>query len=254
MATTRSNRKYAWVPDKADPRDLVYQAPRHIFGLPRLVDLRPGCSPVEDQGQLGSCTGNASVGALEFLERKGAKGSSPFVDLSRLMAYYNGRVIEHTVKQDAGCEIRDVVKGLATVGTCSEPMWPYVVKTFAYKPTPTQLADAAARKIKAYHRVVGLQAVKSCLAGGDPVIFGFTVYDSFESDEVARTGIMPMPKKGERELGGHAVLAVGYDDEAKQLIVRNSWGDAWGLKGYFKMPYGYIENASLSDDFWTISK
>lgn len=244
-------RRYDWIKDPADPRDLIYTAPRRFLGLPKLIDLRPGCSAVEDQGQVGSCTGNSSVGAREFLEIKtGAK----FVDLSRLFAYYLGRVTEHTTRQDAGAMIRDVVKGMAKVGTATEALWPYDPKKVTTKPSAAAYLDAAARKITSYHRIVGLNDCRACLAEGYPFIFGFDVYDSFESDAVAQTGIMPMPKKGERMLGGHAVLAVGYDDAAQQLIVRNSWGVDWGIKGYFKMPYGYILNSKLSDDFWTIRK
>lgn len=243
--------KYAWIPDKPDPRDLLYRAPRRFLGLPKSVDLRSKCSPVEDQGSLGSCTGNASVGALEFLEIKAGK---KLTDLSRLMPYYTARVMEGTVKQDAGAQIRDVIRGLAKVGACAEALWPYNVRKFADKPSAKAYADAATRTISSYQRVVGLQELKACLAQGFPVVFGFTVFESFEGDEVARTGIMPMPAPNERELGGHAVLAVGYDDLAQQLIVRNSWGPAWGMAGYFRMPYGYIKNASLSDDFWTVRK
>lgn len=244
-------RTYGWKPDRADPRDHVYSAPRRFFGLPRRVDLRASCSPVEDQGALGSCTGNASVAALEFLEVKAGK---KLVDLSRLMAYYNGRVLELTVKEDAGAEIRDVVHQLAVVGTCAEWIWPYDPRRFAVKPSQAAYKDALTRRVNEFARVVGLQQLRACLAEGYPVIFGFTVYESFEGDAVARTGILSMPKAHEREMGGHAVLAVGYDDGDRTLIVRNSWGPNWGLRGYFRMPYGYVENASLSDDFWTIRK
>lgn len=247
-------RKYAWIPDRADARDVVYRAPRRFLGLPKAVDLRPLCSPVEDQGELGSCTGNAAVGALEFLEMKESHFGDGYGDLSRLMAYYNGRAIEHTIRQDAGCEIRDVVKGLAKVGTCGESLWPYDERRFAQKPPRQAFEDAALRRITSYHRLVGLNDVRACLAEGFPVVFGFMLYESFESDAVALTGVLEMPKPNERLVGGHAVLAVGYDDGERMLLVRNSWGPAWGLKGYFRMPYGYIENASLSDDFWTIRK
>jgi C1A family cysteine protease len=190
------------------------------------------------------------VGALEFLEIKSGK---PFVDLSRLFPYYQARVIEGTC-EDAGAEIRDVVKASPSSACPARSSGRTTSKRFATKPSAAAIADAARRKITSYHRLVGLTAMRQCLAEGYPVIFGFTVYESFESDQVARTGILEMPKPNERELGGHAVLAVGYDDDARQLIVRNSWGAGWGQKGYFRMPYGYIENASLSDDFWTIRK
>lgn len=244
-------RRYDWIRDSADPRDLIFRAPRRFLGLPKKEDLRLGCSPVEDQGQVGSCTGNSSVGDREFLE---IKTGVPFLNLSRLFAYYLGRVAEHTTRQDAGAMIRDVVKGMAKVGTCTEALWPYDPKKVTTKPSAAAYADAAKRKITSYHRIVGLDDCRACLAEGYPFIFGFDVPESFEGEEIARTGIMAMPKKGERIVGGHAVLAVGYDEAAQQLIVRNSWGVDWGIKGYFKMPYGYILNSKLSDDFWTIRK
>lgn len=248
---SKVKRRYAWIADRADARDFHYQAPRRFLKLPKSVDLRSSCSAVEDQGELGSCTGNASVGALEFLEIK--KGVS-FVELSRLMAYYNARKLEGTVRRDAGAEIRDVVKGLAKVGTCAEALYPYDVKRFTKAPSAAALKDAAARRITSYHRIVGLNDLRACLAEGYPFIFGFTVYESFESERVATSGVLSMPEPNERVLGGHAVLAVGYDDGDRTLLVRNSWGENWGIKGYFRMPYAYIENASLSDDFWTIRK
>ena len=94
--------------------------------------------------------------------------------------------------------------------------------------------------------------MRKCLAEGFPFVFGFTVYDGFESASVAKSGKLNLPKPGEKVLGGHAVCAVGYDDKAKRVIVRNSWGTDWGMKGFFTMPYDYVSNSSLADDFWTL--
>ena len=94
--------------------------------------------------------------------------------------------------------------------------------------------------------------MKGCLAEGFPFVFGFSVYESFESDEVTKTGVAPMPAKGETLMGGHAVLAVGYDDSDERLLVRNSWSEGWGMKGYFTLPYGYLTERALSSDFWSI--
>lgn len=243
---------YGWVPDLPDQRDILYRAVRKVPAvLPHFVDLRYMCSKVEDQGNLGSCTGNALVGGLEFLEQK---DKVPYAELSRLFVYYNERVIEHTTKVDAGAMIRDGIKTLVKQGVCSEKKWPYVVSKFSVKPSPVCYKEALNHQITSYQRILTLNEMRTCLTDGFPFVFGFTVYESFESQQVARTGIVKMPKHSERVVGGHAVLAVGYDDSAKRFIVRNSWGTGWGMKGYFTMPYDYVADRNLSDDFWTIRR
>lgn len=243
---------YGWVPDLPDHRDLMYAAIRKApRKLPKSVDLRPGCSPVENQEQLGSCGSNALVGALEFLE---IKDKRTLVDLSRLFIYYNTRVIEGTVGTDSGIMIRDGVKTLVKQGVCPEQDWPYVIKQFTQKPSPACYKEALDHQVISYHRVSNLNEIKACLAEGFPFVFGFTVYDGFESDQVAKTGVLNLPKPDEQEVGGHAVMGVGYDDAQERLIVRNSWGADWGMSGYFTMPYAYVESRDLSDDFWTIRK
>ncbi len=224
-------RYYGWVPDLPDQRDYRYSAlPRRVLRLPKSVDLRPVCSKVEDQGALGSCTANALAGALEFLERR---DKVAFVDFSRLFIYYNERVIEHSTKYDNGAMIRDGIKTLAKQGVCTEKKWPYIVSKFAVKPTVSCYKEALNRQITSYHRILTLAEMRSCLAEGFPFVFGFTVYESFESDQVAKSGIVNMPKPKEKVVGGHAVLAVGYNDAGKRFVVRNSWGSDWGMKGYF---------------------
>ena len=243
---------YGWVPDLPDHRDILYSAVRPVpAALPPLVDLRPHCPPVENQGDLGSCTGNALSGALEFLERK---DKVRFVNLSRLFIYYNERVIEHSVKSDSGAMIRDGIKTLKKQGVCSERKWPYVVSKFAVKPGPACYQEGLEHQILSYQRIVTLDQMRACLAEGFPFVFGFTVYESFESQHVARSGVVPLPQAGERVMGGHAVLGVGYDDAERRFIVRNSWGANWGLKGYFTMPYAYLGDRDLSDDFWVIRR
>ena len=242
-------KRYNWLPDLPDNRDFIYK--RLPIALPTHVDLRPFCSPVEDQGQLGSCTGNAIVGAMEMLENI---GKQVFVDLSRLFVYYNERAMEGTIKQDAGAAIRDGIKTLAVNGVCTEALWPYVISKFKNKPTVKCFKDGLTRKVAVYQRLNTLADMKNCLATGFPFVFGFSVYESFESDAVAKTGIVPMPAKGEKLLGGHAVLAVGYDDATQRFIVRNSWGPGWGMSGYFTIPYDYLANRNLSDDFWQVQR
>jgi C1A family cysteine protease len=243
---------YGWMPDLPDHRDYLYAAVRRISAtLPAAVDLRPGCPPVEDQGALGSCTGNAIVGALEFLE---LKDKLPLVDLSRLFVYYNERVMEHTVQSDAGAQIRDGIKSVSKQGVCSEVKWPYIISKFAVKPTAACYREALKHRIVEYHRLGTVDEMRACLAEGHPFVFGFTVYESFESQQVAKTGTVPMPRKSERVLGGHAVLGVGYNDKQKRFIVRNSWGTGWGKQGYFTMPYTYLANPDLASDFWVVHR
>jgi C1A family cysteine protease len=244
---------YGWVPDLPDHRDMMYGVVRKIPArLPRAVDLRRLCSPVEDQGDLGSCTGNALAGAVEFLEKQ---AKVPFVDVSRLFIYYNERVIEHSVNDDSGAMIRDGIKTLHNQGVCTEKKWPYVVSKFATKPSAACYKEALAHQVTSYARLQTVNEMRACVAEGYPFVFGFTVYESFESAKVARTGVVPMPNKSrEKMIGGHAVLAVGYDDATKRLLVRNSWGTTWGMGGYFTMPYAYVTDRNLSDDFWTIRR
>lgn len=250
--TLRNPAWYGWIPDLPDQRDHLYAAVHATpKKLPAKVDLRAKCSAIEDQGQLGSCTSNALVGALEFLERK---QKQPVANLSRLFVYYNERVIEHSVNQDAGAMLRDGIKTLAKQGVCTEKLWPYAIGKFAAKPTAACYTQATAHTISSYQRLSTLADMRACLASGFPFVFGFTVYDSFESDAVAASGVVPLPKKSERVLGGHAVCAVGYDDKARRFIVRNSWGRAWGQKGYCTMPYAYLDNRDLADDMWTMRK
>jgi C1A family cysteine protease len=247
---TRSNRRFGWLPDLPDQRDLRYSvvAPR-LAALPPSVNLQADCSPVEDQGQLGSCTANALVGALEFLENKDGVA---FVDLSRLFVYYNERVIIGTVGEDSGAYLRDGIKTLAKQGVCREDTWPYKINTFTKKPPKKCYTAAKKHQIISYHRIDTIEEMRTCLGDGYPFVFGFTVYESFMSAKVAKTGKVNMPKQSETIKGGHAVLAVGYNDKQKRFLVRNSWGEGWGKKGYFTMPYAYLENRNLSDDFWTV--
>jgi C1A family cysteine protease len=246
----RSIQYYGWVPDIPDHRDL-YFAPPPPEKLPPKIDLIAECpKKVYDQGQLGSCTANAIAAAIEFdLIKEKKEIFTP----SRLFIYYNERVIEGTINQDSGAMIRDGIKSVNKQGACHETIWPYVIGKFARRPSDKSYSDALLHQSLSYQRVNRtLDQFKSVLASGYPFVFGFTVYESFESKEVTKTGVVPMPQSKERELGGHAVLAVGYDDSQGRFIVRNSWGQKWGNKGYFTMPYEYLTTSDLSDDFWVI--
>src|SRR5579885_2624882 len=244
--------RYGWIPDEPDHRDYLYAVPPDVLAtLPISADLRQQCPPVYDQGQLGSCTANAIAAAFQFDELK-QHLADEFMP-SRLFIYYNERAMEGTVDSDAGARIRDGIKSIAQLGVCPESEWPYDPAQFATKPSTGCYEDALQNRAVQYRRVVqDLMQMKGCIASGFPIVFGFTVYDSFESDEVARTGVVPLPAPSESVLGGHAVVAVGYDDAGQCFIVRNSWGDGWGMQGYCTMPYAYLAQRSLASDFWTV--
>ena len=247
-------RKFGWKRQLPDYRDFMLSlvSPADELTLPKSADLRLQDTAIYDQLNLGSCTANAWAGIFEFLKKKQAE---PYWTPSRLEIYYYERVLEGTVKTDSGAELRDGVKVLTKQGVCPETEWPYNVKKFTSKPTSKCNKDALKNEVIQYLAVTPTATqFKGCLAAGYPYVFGFTVYSSFMSDEVAKTGIMPMPSPEDQVEGGHAVMAVGYDDTNQWYIIRNSWSSDWGDKGYFYMPYSYMTNNSLCADFWTIRK
>jgi C1A family cysteine protease len=162
-------------------------------------------------------------------------------------------VIEGTVSQDSGAQVRDGIKSVATLGAPPESDWPYVIEQFAVRPPVAAYSDATQDLVSSYARVAqNLTQMQGCLAAGYPFVLGFTVYESFESQEVANSGAVPMPSSGEKVMGGHCVMAVGYDDTQRTFVIRNSWGTGWGMKGYCTMPYEYLLDPHLATDFWTI--
>jgi C1A family cysteine protease len=243
---------YGWIPDLPDHRDFHYvPIAKFLRAPPKRVDLRHQCPRVGNQGKLNSCTAHAIAAAIQFDKLKQAHPES--FPPSRLFIYYNERALERTVRSDSGARIRSGIKTVAKRGACHEHLWPYRPNKFQHRPHRKCYTEAAKHPAVSYRRIHReLPQLKACLASGYPFIFGFTVYDSFHTKKVSRSGRAQMPRKHENVRAGHAALAVGYDDGQRRFIVRNSWGTNWGMGGYFTMPYAYFTNRYLSQDFWTI--
>ena len=248
---------YGAIRDARDRRDYRYSPAAAPKKLPAEVDLRPLCPRVHEQGRLNTCTAQAVAGAFQFEQRRlGLKDFPP----SRLFILYNTLAIMRV--KHIGASLRIALKAVATHGVCTEKVWPfsYTQAAMARKPTKRAYELAEHHKITRYERIVMgkrsrdefLRLMKCRLAEGFPFLFTFLVHESFESEHVKKTGIMPMPKRGERRKAWHGVMAVGYDDHNQRMLVRNSWGWSWGIKGYFWMPYEYISNPRVTSDFLTI--
>jgi C1A family cysteine protease len=246
------NKGYGWKPKLPTTHYPLYSARVELGALPPHVDLRPQCPEVYDQGQLGSCTGNGWAAAAEFLLMK--QGLPTFTP-SRLFIYYNERVADNDVAMDAGAAISDGAHAVSTLGCPNETLWPYDITAFTDKPPAEVYADGAKHLVLQVQQVSqNLTSMKEVVASGLPIVIGFVVYPSFESEAVAKSGVVPMPGHHEHSIGGHCVVIVGYDDSQKMFIMRNSWGTGWGQNGYFMMPYLYLTNPRLASDFWMASK
>lgn len=245
------HRRWGWKRDLPDFRDKFFYARPELMDLPAKVDLGVQFPPIVDQMSLGSCVANAVGNAYFFAQRqqKIARAALP----SRLFIYYNGRSREGTIHADSGMAIRDGIKTVVREGICPESMWSYQPEKFAQRPPVACYTEGKKNQAVIYQRVPQIIGqLKAALVSGFPIVFGFSVFEGFESDAVARTGVANLPKTSERMLGGHAVAAVGYDDETMRFKVANSWGTGWGQSGYFTMPFAYLLDTSLSSDFWVI--
>jgi len=281
-------RGMGWLPDYPDIRDYTFESKELLSKkeihalvtptglqkanrttLPSSVDLRRWCPPIEDQGEIGSCTAHAGVGMVEYYEKR---AFGKHIDASRLFLYKATRNLSE-LHGDSGASIRSTMGALVLFGVPPEKYWPYSDKGSDFDKEPSAFCYSFAENYKSikYFRLdtpklseeAVLESVKKTLAAGIPVMFGFTVYDSINQAE--STGKIPFPCSNERVLGGHAVVAVGYDDKIEignsdcdvsakgAMLIRNSWGEGWGDGGNGWLPYEYLYR-ELSVDFWSMLK
>jgi hypothetical protein len=239
-------RKFGALRDVHDVRDRMYRALPLALPVPLHVDLRAWGGPVKDQGAEGSCTGHAFSSAREWIARKYEK-TLPI--LSPQCLYVEELIADGSFPKDEGAMPRTGCQVLTAKGCCEAALYPYVAGKFT-APTPEQAQNALKYKTGAYHRIGSLPDFLSCLAGVTPwpVLVGFAVYESFMTQQVADTGMMPSPQSDEQRQGGHAVLCLGYDTLKQLALMQNSWGDGWGQRGYFWMPLEVI--GAPETDLW----
>lgn len=321
------------VKQNVDARDDRFRlrVPAGLTPIPVSVDNRILCSPIEDQGNLGSCTAHSISGLVEANENRRINGTTTppvrtvsvssqaivqkavvvtttltpswaidqtkpvtvaldtpsvsadgtsvklglglnlptppapptpkFTHLSRLFQYYATRKLMGTLNQDSGASIRDAIKAAVQSGCADETLWPYNTANYQSNPPATVWTTASTHKVTSYHAITDgdLPSMKSALASGYLVSFGFVVYDDFMSRQMAVSGLLCRPTATEQQQGGHAVALVGYDDNKVMpdgskgaFLVRNSWGTNWGQAGYFWMAYNYASDPKLAWDFWVI--
>ncbi|HEV3223890.1 MAG TPA: C1 family peptidase [Puia sp.] len=250
-------KKLGWVPDLPDGRDHHYKARRlQPIQSVSLWGKYKSCLSY-DQLNLGACTGNAVSYLVQFdLLNNYVQQFGPVFRPSRLFNYWCARFIEGTTAQDAGASLRDNIKALYTYGIPSEDIWPYDVTKYADQPSQEALDQALNFRAVNFESLdnTNKQLLVNCLLEGFPIAFGFTVYDSFMSDQVAATGIVPMPNLSTESVqGGHANVIEGYSLPKDSFLCRNSWGRQWGFEGSYLMPAAYLTNSNLAADFWKLS-
>jgi C1A family cysteine protease len=244
-----SGYKLNWKKSPFDARDFKFKAiVREQVYLPSNADLLGKMPEVFDQGQVGSCTGNAGAMLGLYQSRLQNREISP----SRLMLYYGAREIEGSTESDAGAYIRDIFKAWSKVGVAPESVWPYDESKVTARPNSEAYAVGKKTLAVSYHALdnTDITELKTCLAMGHPFELGFMVYRNFMYGNWKDT--MPMPTKNEQILGGHAVTAIGYDDSRQAFRIKNSWGNDWKDGGCFWMPYAFITNPNYCDDFWML--
>lgn len=248
LPISQGGRRYGYKRDLPDFRDLgMARLTRAKKTNPSKIDLEKLCGPVKDQGDLGSCTAFAGCGMREFLWRRDSKSKSRPPIFSPMFLYYKERELDGNISEDAGSYGRTSVQVMQKIGVCLESTDPYEPKNFRSEPTPEEVAEALKYRAGGYHRLAGVDDMKSCLASKYVFVVGFTVYESFETGSWTT---MPIPKHGEQILGGHEVLFIGYDDSKNAFKVRNSWGNDWAEKGNFWFPYTAAADSRILQDAW----
>lgn len=270
LELSKAGRKYGAITSTPDSRDNVGlpDSLEKVASLPATASLETWQPPVKDQGQEGSCTAHGSSSLREFIFRKfhqyeKARNEYPdpnAVILSPSFIYYVERELEGTLSQgDCGAQVRTSMQVISQYGSPLLSQEPYVDGQINVAPTTDQLQEATTFKAGAYHRLSGVTDIKTCIVSGHAIVIGFNVYDSFESDELANTGLMPMPNTyTEQIIGGHEVFGgLAYDDSKQcpfarpgAVLMQNSWGTSWGIAGRFWMPYDYLNNSSFVGDIW----
>lgn len=245
-------KRFGWKRQPIDHRDYHFRVPpRKLALLPAAVDLAPNMPPADDQGDLGACGPNSVDVLLQYDQKIEKQAVFP---TSRLTTYWFTRYLQGDTADDTGVDNRTMLKALNTYGFCQETLWPYNVAKFAQKPPAAAIAAAALNKITSYAAVtVNLDQMRGTIASGFPFLFGADVYQAILSDQVAATGIIPMPKKSETPIGGHDVAFVGYDDKRRAFKFEMPWGKSWGLQGYGWWPYDYATDPNRCGDFWVIN-
>ena len=232
-----------------------YTAVPNLSSLPPRADLRANCSPVEDQGQIGSCVACTVVGALEYQERRSGRSTT---DLSRMFVYYNARRLSGTEGRDAGTTVPRGMAALLAYGAPPEDLWPYDTGRVGELPSDRAFAAARDHVPAEYARVSGLEHVQGAIFRQYPVVFSASLPIRCY-DEAGRTGVIPEPLQSEldevrTEVGRHAMLLVGYDLNEGVFIVRNSWGPGWGEAGYCRMTIDTFHAAAVGSMTWILGK
>jgi C1A family cysteine protease len=251
---------FGYLRDLMDYRDFMYAAPPKAMKtfpsrlvltevMPKFLSAKTGLP--WNQGALGSCTAQAAGALHLWVQMKQPRRD---VIPSRLFIYYEARRYLNTLNSDSGSRIRDAMKVMNKLGVPNETKWPYDISKFTHEPPPIAYKNAEKHQTLTYMRLMPtMSQLKGCLVEGFPFVFGFTCFSSLLSQETLSTGDIPMPGPNEQDIGGHAVLCIGFDDALQRFILLNSWGSD-GKNGIFTIPYQYMLDTGLSGDMWSMRK